>query len=182
MRQCPIPFGRRQLPALQHLELQDCFIDPGLMAFLNNHPGQLKSIHLNNCYSAGDDQDMGTADLAIPWHEFFSRVRTSQPNLLDFAIEERRTPPLTHDEEFVQPEDTPFVPSEDEPDDVKSVRRILSENSERRLFSYVCLDDKYGMVFAYHDVNVEAFLEGNDQREFDALMRSVEGNRGGVDR
>ncbi|KAI0154690.1 hypothetical protein GGR57DRAFT_502440 [Xylariaceae sp. FL1272] len=181
MRQCPIPFGPGHMPRIEHLELQDCFVDAALIAFLSSHPQQLRSLRLTNCYSAGNNQARGTARSATPWSVFFSAVRRSQADLHEFILQEGRTPPLTHEEQF-EDDDVPYEPPDDEADDVKTVRRILSEDTGRRLFAYACLDDKYGMVFAYEEVNISAFLEGTDQREFDELMAMVKRNQIGTGR
>ncbi|KAI1264351.1 hypothetical protein F5Y18DRAFT_427973 [Xylariaceae sp. FL1019] len=175
----PIPFGYVQLPEIEHLELQDCFVDAALIAFLRSHR-QLKSLRLTNCYSAGNNLARGTARSATPWADFFSAVRESQANHLhEFTLQEDRTPPLTHEEQFHR-DDGPYDPPDDEADDVRTVRRILTEDTGRRLFAYVSLDDKYGMVFAYEEVNISAFLEGVDQREFDELMAMVNRNQSGA--
>lgn len=150
------------------------------MTCLGKKQGQLRSIRLIDCHSAGNDENPGLADVATPWAEFFAAVRRSQPLLEEFTLEEKRTPPLTHDEQFHRPESPEFkgfVPGDDEPEDVKAVRRELEANPQRRLFTYTTLDDKYGMVFAYEEVNISAFMEGEDQKEFDLLMEMVEGNQ-----
>ncbi|KAK4506471.1 hypothetical protein PRZ48_000203 [Zasmidium cellare] len=183
MRQVSLPFQPKDLPKVEHLTLQDCFVDHNLLRNLAKKPGQLKSLHLNNCFSAGNDENPGLADIVVPWAEFFSALRRTQPNLEEFILTENRVPPLTHEEQFPghygDRDPHNYTPPDNEPDDVKAVRRGLKEDPGRRLFTYICLDDKYGMVFAYSEVNIQAFLLGEDQREFDALVEMVEGNRRG---
>ncbi|KAF2171379.1 hypothetical protein M409DRAFT_18495 [Zasmidium cellare ATCC 36951] len=181
MRQVFIPIQPKDLPNVQHLTLHDCFVDHALTANLAKKPGQLKSFHLNNCYSAGNDENFGTAHTVLTWSEFFSTLRQTQPNLSDFILKDKRTPPLTHDEQFYRAGEegpvVPYEPPDQEPENVKAVRKGLQEHPSRRLFTYTTLDDKYGMVFAYEEVNIEAFMLGEDQKEFDLLVEMVEGNR-----
>lgn len=84
--------------------------------------------------------------------------------------------PLTQDEQFHHG-DIPFVPSDDEPDNVKLIRKQVLENPKLRLWPYVYLDDKYGIVYYCEEDNIEAFEAGEDQAEYEAWMSLVADNQ-----
>jgi len=54
--------------------------------------------------------------------------------------------------------------------------KTLSEDPQRRLFAYKILDDKYGTLFDDEEQNVQSFLQGDDQKAYDRLMRIVNDN------
>lgn len=60
---------------------------------------------------------------------------------------------------------------------VKKMYELLVEDSKRRLFAYVNLDDKYGILMQDEEEEVESLLQGEDQRAYDRLVADVEGNR-----
>jgi hypothetical protein len=61
--------------------------------------------------------------------------------------------------------------------EVKKMYELLVEDSKRRLFAYVNLDDKYGILMQDEEEEVESLLQGEDQRAYDRLVAVVEGNR-----
>ena len=82
--------------------------------------------------------------------------------------------PLTEQEELGHGSDED---SEIESDEVRTAREGLKADSERRLFAFIYIDNKYGFVMADEDSNTEMFTRGADQREYDALQELVANNR-----
>jgi hypothetical protein len=61
--------------------------------------------------------------------------------------------------------------------EVKKMHELLVEDSKRRPFAYVNLDDKYGILTQDEEEEVESLLQGEDQKAYDRLVAVVEGNR-----
>lgn len=158
--------------------LQNCFVDQALIACLNEKPGQLKSIRLIDCVSEGVDEYNQPGVRATPWWaEVFTAIRNSQTNLEEFALEERRPPPVTDEEAFQEEDKGPFMPPDDEPNEIKALRMELASSPKRRLFAYATLDSKYGDVWSCQDVLISRFWDGKDQKEYDSLMDMVKENQ-----
>lgn len=155
--------------ALESLILMNFYIDPALLAFLQARPQQLTSLHLINC-AAAVPSGPSLSENGIPWSEFFAGFRNVEPALQELVVL-NTVVPLSSDEQFNR-----YGPKE-EPDEIKAVRERLRAEPHQRLFAYGYLDDKYGMVFANEEENLEYFEQGDDQREYDALMDLVAQNR-----
>ncbi|KAF2213843.1 hypothetical protein CERZMDRAFT_95873 [Cercospora zeae-maydis SCOH1-5] len=172
----PTPFQPKDMPKLKHLTMENFFIDPALANFIRSHSQQLESLTLTECYGSPDV----SAAHPYTWEEFFKSIRDTNPTLTFLHVTNGRAP-LTQAEEFhraeAEDEDAAFQPSEDEAAEIKHVRQRLREDPKLRVWPYVYLDDKYGMVFCDEEENVTAFAAGADQREFEALLRVVEDSK-----
>ncbi len=172
MRHSPLPFMPEDMPAIEYLELWHCFVDPALLDFFEAKAQQLKSLRLMDCYSAGTE-DLSWADNPRSWADVFARIRKADSVLQELSVVNQLVP-LCETEAY-PPE--PAEEDEPKPDNVIAIRETLRLDSGRRLFPYVHLDDKYGMVFAQEETNIEQFEQGKDQKEYDALMELVKANR-----
>jgi hypothetical protein len=156
MRHTPIPLQPDDLPNIELLELENCFVDPNLVEFLKARSDRLKILRLVECMSAGSEDNPNLAENAIPWAEFFSSVRNAGPVLTKFEMVNNilnRTREL--DEDMV---------------------RQVERDDTLRIFHYILLDDKYGMVFTDDTFALEQFERGEDQREFNTFMDLVRRN------
>jgi hypothetical protein len=167
MRHSPLPIKPTAMENIKHITLHNCFLDTPLTGFLASKSQHLETLHLLDCFSG---HDSGLAENGISWSEFLKDLRETKPLLTELIVLNTKIP-LTSDEEFNR------EPKKREPEDVKAIRETLQNDSQRRLFSYVALDDKYGMVFKNEEKNVESFEDGDDQREYDAMMELVASNR-----
>ncbi|RFU76439.1 hypothetical protein TARUN_5795 [Trichoderma arundinaceum] len=166
-RHIPLALKPEDLPLLESLKLENCFVGPELVSFMHGHTQVLKSLDVKECVS-GDGSAM--ADNAISWAEFFDGVYEAKPALTELIAGGGKVP-LTRDEEFI-----PDYQFKDEPEDIQEIRRKLKADPRLRLFGYGYLDDKYGMFFLGEDENEEQFKSGNDQKAFDRLMGLVNEN------
>ena len=174
-RHAALGLAATDMPVLKYLYLENCFIDPALISFLQAHAKKIRELHLENCLSAFES---GMATNPVTWAEFFGAIRTSAP-ILDELRVHINAAPLTSEEQFHGDEqngpDGAYILPDDEPDDVKAVRRAVREEG-RTVFPYYHLDDKYGMVFANEEVTIERFEGREDQNEYDALLELVQEN------
>ncbi len=167
-RQIPLPLRGSDMPVLQSLKLRNCFVGPELITFIKGHAKMLKSLELEDCVSGGDAFDM--AENAMHWYEFFRNVRETKPILSNFVI--RGKAPLTSKEQFGESD-----PGEDiNADNILEIRRMLENDKNRKVFCYADIDSKYGMFFRCEEENIEAFERGDDQIEYDKLMKLVNKN------
>lgn len=164
----PLALKPDDLPLLESLKLQDCFVGPELISFIRGHAQVLKSLDVKECVSGGDGS--GMAENAIYWAEFFDGVYEVKPALTELIVGGGKVP-LTSDEAF-DPEYEYKIESES----VREIRRKLRDNPRLHLFGYARLDDKYGMFFLEAEENVEQFNHGNDQRAYDRLIDLINKN------
>ncbi|KFY98866.1 hypothetical protein V498_01169 [Pseudogymnoascus sp. VKM F-4517 (FW-2822)] len=78
----PIPLRPKDLPVLQSLKLQNCFVCPEIVAFVQGHAHVLRSLDVKDCFSAGDGG--GMTDDAIYWAKFFDGIYEANPSLTEF--------------------------------------------------------------------------------------------------
>lgn len=165
----PLPFGKQQMPQLRSLFLKNCFIDSGLVDLLTQQlsAGKLEELVLEDCHSTAESdmaQDHPT------WAELFLALSTTKSqSLKKFEVREAGTYPNDNGINIM---------AYDEDDNVQEVREVKTiledqEKNGRRLFSYISLDGKYGMVFPQEWLNREKFLAGGDQKAYDDLMTMV---------
>ncbi|KAH8898818.1 hypothetical protein GQ53DRAFT_742008 [Thozetella sp. PMI_491] len=169
----PLPLRPEDMPVLESLRLQNCFMGPELVSFISKHAAVLKSLELKDCFcSIGYPAD----DSAIPWGEFFKTIRDAKPGISRLVVDCGKVP-LTKEEEYSDCDPN----TENEPDEILEIRRALATDANRKLFGYASLDDKYGMVFRQSEQNVTSFNEGDDQKAYDRLMTLVDNNARGLE-
>ncbi|PPJ50696.1 hypothetical protein CBER1_07683 [Cercospora berteroae] len=172
----PTPIRHDAMPRLKHLVMENFFVDPALANLMTSHSQQLESLTLKNCFGSPDI----SAAHPYTWAEFLKTSQESKPILQSLTITNDRAP-LTREEEFwrayAEDEAAPFEPREEESTEILHIRERLRRDPKLRVWPYVYLDDKYGMVFHDEDENVTAFEAGADQREYEVLMGVVKENR-----
>ncbi|KAL9618365.1 MAG: hypothetical protein Q9160_006947 [Pyrenula sp. 1 TL-2023] len=169
----PLPFAKGQMPHLSSLTLKCCFVEPALVEYLSQQleARKLEELHLQHCHSS--KVDYGDAYNSITWAEFFQALSKTKPRSLRKLV-------MTDAGCYPNETEIRIVGYDEREDDaeVKEVRARLEDGKGkgRKLFSYVRLDDKYGMVFPEETDNRKEFLEGKDQRAYDDLMGRVKEN------
>lgn len=166
MRHIPLALKPKDLPLLQSLKLENCFIGPELVSFIRGHAQVLKSLDIKECVGATQN---GLADNPLYWAEFFDEIYEAKPSLTEIVAGGSKAP-LTDEEEFGIQNQT------DELANIQHIRQKLEADPTLKLFGYASLDDKYGMFFMDEDENVERFNQGDDQRAYERLMGLVNEN------
>lgn len=172
-RHAPLPFAKGQMPHLRSLALKCCFIEPPLVGYLAQQleARKLEELYLRHCHSSRFENEY--VSNAITWADFFQALSRTKPRSL-------RT--LVMVDEGCYPNETEIrIVGYDEQEDDAEVMEVRGQleagkTKGRKLFSYVSLDGKYGMVFPDEEDNRKAFLEGKDQRAYDDLMARVRSN------
>lgn len=164
----PLALKASDLPALESLKLENCFVGRELSSFVQGHTQGLKTLDIKECISGGDG--FGMAENSMYWAKFFDDIYIAKPMLTGLIVGDGLAP-LTTEEEFNLPPD----PAADH-QLIQDIRQRMKTNPSMKVFGYGSLDDKYGMFFLDADLNVEEFLKGTDQRAYDRLMGLVHEN------
>ncbi|KAL7946743.1 hypothetical protein V8C42DRAFT_318694 [Trichoderma barbatum] len=163
----PLALSPEDLPLLESLKLERCFVSPELVSFIRGHTKVLKSLDVKECVSG---EGYYFAYNGISWSEFFDRVYEAKPTLTELIAGSGSNVPLTSEE------GSRGYQFKDEPEDIQEIRRKLKADPRLRLFGCGQLDDKYGTLILDEDANEEEFNDGNAQRAFDRLMGLVNEN------
>jgi hypothetical protein len=153
----------QQMPLLRKLELRYIFVCPELANFLVAHLETLEELVMTNCLCSMELLDEDTE--GMHWDALFNAVSEGQPRKL------RRLEIVSTEEIGIE------IPQYCDQDKVKEMLEALADDPNRRLFAYINLDDKYGMLMEDEDMELESFRRGHDQRAYDRLMAIVGGNR-----
>lgn len=156
----PLALKPEDLPVLQSLKLEKCFVSPELVSFIQGHTQVLRSLDVKECASAGDGG--GMSDNSIYWAEFFDGIYETKPSLTEFIAGGDRVL-LTYDGML-------------DNERVQDIRQKLKASLVLKLFSYGYLSDKYGTFHNNVEENVEQFINGDDQRAYDRLMGLIKKN------
>lgn len=62
------------------------------------------------------------------------------------------------------------------PEDVRTIRSDLQDDPHLRVFGYGELSEWEGSANRDHELNIQAFMLGDDMREYDALMEVIADN------
>lgn len=176
----PLSLKATQLPGLQHLSLENCFIGFELAHFINGHANTLETLELRNCYSyRGTGDGIGAGGMS--WATFLSTITRPTMKLRRFIIADKHIP-LTINDERLKMYD---VETANEPEDVKNVRRAQMKNPALRLFLYGFLRNYSGELWMNKEAILASFDGEDDQKAFDELSRVVQKNdhdsKGGED-
>ena len=160
------------MPRLEHLELANVFLNSSLVNFIAeaNTKHSLRSVTLRGAVAANWSW---TGFPTLSWIAFFNTLVERGVRLDSFVLE--TIAPLTREEEFPSGASMDEIYSLDPPE-VAEIRQTLKNNPDRRLFGYSYIDDKYGMWFFDEEENVRSFCDGEDQRAYDAFMKTVKQN------
>jgi hypothetical protein len=150
-----------QMPLLKHVHLEWIFICAELVEFLISKSTTLESVSLHQCKGSPRSTTLMDEN-CLPWQALFRAISISKPSRLrQFIV----TPVTVAPEVYKnQPEITP------------EVLELLQNDSERRMFHYSYLDEKYGYVFDDLEAIINSFLDGKDERAYDELMAIVNAN------
>ncbi|OBT71291.1 hypothetical protein VF21_10626 [Pseudogymnoascus sp. 05NY08] len=156
----PLPLKPEDLPVLQSLELENCFVGPELVSFIESHAQVLRSLDVKECFSAGAGG--ATADNAIYWAKFFDGIYEAKPSLT----------------EFIAGGDDVSLAYYNDPDTetVQDIRQKMEASPALKLFGYGHLSDKYGSLHYDIEGNVQQFINGDDQKAYDRLMGHIKEN------
>ena len=168
-RHIPLALKPDQLPALETLELKNCYVGPELVDFIRGHGSVLRTLDINGCASDGDGS--GLAENPLYWAEFFDQVAAIKPIALTQLLVGDARVPLSDYEDMANMYDP-----DKEADEVKEIRKRLEEDPGLKTFGYAYMDDKYGMFFTAPEQNVEEFKKGDDQKAYNRLMAVVRAN------
>jgi hypothetical protein len=166
---CHIPLALRaeDLPVLESLKLENCFVCPDLVWFIHGHAQTLRSIDVDGCYSGGYQEDMRRNP--ITWARFFDEIYDAKLPLVEFKYRDSDAPPLSK-----PPPTSYFV--EQEYKDVRDMCQKIASNPKLKIFGYKYLWDLKGEDIHAWGENVERFNIGDDQRAYERLMGLVEAN------
>lgn len=168
----PLALRDRQMPLLQSVHLERTFVCPDLIRFLVRHSGTLMTVVLHDCMGSGVDNKWTVGEgeevtaSKYAWAYMFERLSDEAPKQLKSFLIESTDIPLVCDYD-----------GEPVLGEAKAIRDTLRDEPGRRLFLYQDCDDKYGNLLDREELNREAFLRGDDQREYDRLMEIVEANQ-----
>ena len=168
----PLPLSKHQMPHLTDLHLHTMFIGPEIISFLSGHKGVLEELKLTNCFASPPEFN-SMAENGVTWAKFFTRIRAIEMQRLRSFELSPNLAPLTRRDRYPGSHEE----GDGETNETRQIRKTLKEDPNRRIFAYATLDDKYGMLFEDEKGNVESFLDGDDQRAYDALMQDVERRR-----
>ena len=171
MRHAHLALKKEQMPLLKTLHLEHIFICQELVDFVISHTDSLEQLTLHDCNSSVNglqDND------GFYWNHFFDALYMADLKKLSHLEIWPYNAPLTFDEAMYQKYRSKKEPKES--DNVQQIRRVLSEDAKRRVFSYAMLNDKYGDCDEDEEENQAAFERGADQLAFDRLIGNVNAN------
>ncbi|KAF4946056.1 hypothetical protein FSARC_14295 [Fusarium sarcochroum] len=160
MHQVPLPLEKRNLPSLRFLQLENIMLGHESLDFLKHHADTLQELQLHSCMCHGDDVDPS-------WSDLWKLIREVTTTVTEVTYVQDKTPPITEHEKFDS------IPTSEDSDAEKKIRKLLAEDKSLVLWRYVYVDDKYGFVSEYREENIEHFERGNDQLEYNKLMEEL---------
>jgi hypothetical protein len=159
-RSIPLALMPEDLPVLQSLKLENCYVSPELVLFVQSHAQVLRSLDLEECFSGGEGG--ATADNSIYWAQFFDGIYKAKPALNEFIVVSGNVSLAYY--------------GEPDTETVQDIRRQLKDNVMLKLFDYNSMSDKYGSLHDNIEENIRQFINGDDQRAYDRLMGLIKEN------
>ncbi|KAL7936657.1 hypothetical protein V8C35DRAFT_296078 [Trichoderma chlorosporum] len=154
----PLALKPEDLPLLQSLKLENCFICPELLSFIQSHARVLKSLDVNSCLGGQ----------VLPWADFFDGIYEAKPRLTELIAEDNRAPFPLEEGEILEGVDESLL---------QRALEKLEADPALKVFRYTQLDNYEGILFPDLDLEVERLGDGADQRAYDRLMGLVNKNR-----
>ena len=176
MNHSPLPISTEDLLCIEDMELENWFIDPALQNFISARRDSIRRIVLTNCKSAHSIY-YTIADNPITWATFFRTVRKLQPSVLIQFLVANTVIELDWRETIDEEDQRQHGYGSYDRAAVETIRKQLHENKNLRLFAYASLSDSYGDMAQSDDDVRQSFNDGQDQKEYDALMQVVAKNR-----
>ncbi|KAL7788524.1 hypothetical protein V8C43DRAFT_287843 [Trichoderma afarasin] len=144
------------LPLLQSLTLDNCFVCPELISFIQSHAQVIKFLDIDECFCWSE----------VPWAKFFDEIYEAKPRLTGLLAGGNKAP-FPFDEN----------PYWEEDDAVLLMCQKLEADSTLKIFRQMHMDPDNGILTLNYDKTVERFNQGDDQRAYDRLMALVNENR-----
>ncbi|UKZ60940.1 uncharacterized protein TrAtP1_002212 [Trichoderma atroviride] len=163
----PLALKPEDLPLLQSLTLENCFICSELVLFIQSHAQILESLDVNECLCRYAPEYYSEN---LSWADFFDKIYEARPRLTQLIAGGSKAPFIR--EEYDEGTD----------DAVDHSLQQLEADSDLIAFRHMFLDTDYGSSCMDDEVDVERFHQGDDQRAYDRLMGLVKENRAGFDR
>lgn len=152
-----LPLHPEDLPLLQSLTLENCFVSPELVLFIKGHAQVLRSLRLNESF-CGEN---------LSWAGFFDQVYEAKPSLAELIYRDDKAPFMTDEVDVWVTDESALL----------RVRQRLEADPTLNVFRRGYLDADTGVLFFYHDEDVKRFNQGDDQRAYARLTGLVNGNR-----
>ncbi|PKK47660.1 hypothetical protein CI102_9380 [Trichoderma harzianum] len=154
----PLALKPGDLPLLQSLTLENCFVCPELISFIQSHAQVLKFLDIDECFCEHGSE--------MTWAKFFDEIYEAKPRLTELLAGGNKAPFLFDE-----------MPNWEANDAVLLMRQKLEADSTLKIFRQMHLDPDEGILTVNHDKTVERFNRGDDQRAYDRLMALVNENR-----
>lgn len=152
----PLALKPDDLPLLQSLTLENCFVCPELISFIQSHAQVIKFLDIDECFCWSE----------VPWAKFFDEIYEAKPRLTELLAGGNKAPFLFDE-----------MPYWEEDDAVLLMHQKLEADSTLKIFRQMNLDPDNGILSVDHDETVERFNRGDDQRAYNRLMALVNENR-----
>jgi hypothetical protein len=165
------PLNGEDMPLLEVLELQFCFVSERTARFIASHIKTLKRVRLEDCYSAASDYN---AEEHTTWARFFNIIADSldaanNPQLEEFFV----TPRVLEKSRYLGGYGESSVVIKGDETQVELALSMANAERHRRPFDYARIDDKYGFLSSEEEQNLDAYLLGRDQAAYDKVMAFV---------
>ncbi|GAB0138275.1 hypothetical protein EsDP_00006512 [Epichloe bromicola] len=165
-RHIPLALKPEHLPELYTLRLQNCFVGPELVEFIQGHAEGLRQLDVESCASGGV-YGLGDARNAISWAEFFDRVRRARPSLTTLLAGCDVIPYIS------------AILSVGAVDPCYAwgiISEVLQGRINNHSFSYAYLDVRHGVFTRSETVSTPHHQGTEDQKAYDRLMEHVQSN------
>lgn len=161
----PLPLAVQHMPLIQSIHLEGVWVCPDLLNVLASRISTLKSITMRDCMGhAPDEANMPE----LRWAHLFQGLADASPKFLkSFLIESTGSCGVMISD---------GSESSEEVEKIRAVSGILNGQQKRRLFAYQYCDEKSGNRRDDDKVSRTAFLRGDDQIQYDRLMKIVDSN------
>ncbi|KAL1311411.1 hypothetical protein AAFC00_001573 [Neodothiora populina] len=152
------------MPRLESIHLEGVWICPDLRDIIISRVDTLRSITLRNCMGHAPDEEY------LPesrWAYLFQGLAESSPTKLkQFVIESQTKTTTAGKKESV-------VESVEEAEKMKAIAHIVATQPGRKVFPYRYCDELSGNLWDDKQVSRNAFLRGDDQKQYDRIMEIV---------
>ncbi|PNP79229.1 hypothetical protein FNYG_07305 [Fusarium nygamai] len=167
----PLPLKEDHFLFLNSLTLKNIMIGPDLVEFLKSRVECLEELELHDCMCDGPEPEYGPEwDLEpVTWADLWRAMKESNKRLSKVSVVQSKTPPLLWQEGEGEEDEA----SEDS-EAAARIRKMLEEDRSLVVWRYARVDYKYGWIVDLSDDNVRYFEEGEDQREYEKLLRVLE--------
>ncbi|EME42844.1 hypothetical protein DOTSEDRAFT_24860 [Dothistroma septosporum NZE10] len=162
-----VTLTRTSLQSLNTLDLCRVALDPTLIGFISSHASTLRTLTMDRCIATPSTVFTGIeAKDGVRWADLFKILQHKMFNLTRLEISPRRAS-LTDD-------DAAAIEMEHGFDE--NVHEKLQHEPRLRVFGYGEIREWEDTPSRDHEMNLEAFVRGDDMREYDRLMEVIARN------